>query len=103
MVITLATHVDGHTQPITIEGQEDQDPDEPPIPRPSPNLERIDKQQPPIDRQQLHDDSTATSSFVNVASKDGSRASTVSWDGDPDTAQAYSSEVIAAHLEVVPQ
>ena len=101
MVITLATHVDGHTQPITIEGQEDQDPDEPPIPRSSPNLEGSYQQQRRIVK--LHDDTTATSSSVNVASKDGSRASTVSWDGDPDTAQAYSSEVIAAHLEVVPQ
>ncbi|PBP16115.1 calcium-transporting ATPase 3 [Diplocarpon rosae] len=104
MVITLTTHVDGHAQhgqPVAAE-QDTQDPDEPPIRRPSPSIAKQSKDQPPVSVQQ--EGSTATNSLLDLESKDGSHTSTPSsWDGDPDTAHVLDGQDVAAHLGVNPQ
>lgn len=101
MVITLTTHVDGHAQPVAIEGQEGQDPDEPPIRLPSPTIEKHNKDQPAVSV--LQDDITATNSVVDIGSKDGSLTSTSSWDGNPDTAHVFEGQSVATHLGVNPE
>ena len=108
MVITLTTQIDGHAQPVAIEAQEGQDPDEPPIHLPSPPLENHnnnkEKEKPPVSV--LHDDDdTATNSVVDIRSKDGntSFSSSSMWDGSPDTAHMSDGDGVASHLGVNPQ
>lgn len=112
MVITLTTQIDGHAQPVAIEAQDGQDPDEPPIRLPSPPLEppnhTPEKEKPPVSvLQDDQDDDTATNSVVVIdirGSKDGSLTfPSATWDGNPDTAHVSRGDGVAAHLGVNPQ
>lgn len=102
MVIIHTTQTDGHAQPVAIEGQDGQDPDEPPIQLPSPPLEKQpNKDKPPVSV--LQDDDTAANSVVEIRSEDGSLTSLATWDGNPDTAHVSDGSGVAAHLGVNPQ
>ena len=105
MVITLSSHIDGHShaQPVAIEAQEGQDPDEPPIHLPSPTLEKQPQREKPLPVSVLQDDDTAANSVIDIASKDGSLTTLSAWDGNPDTAHVSDGTVVAAHLGVNPQ
>ncbi|KAG4411263.1 hypothetical protein IFR04_015610 [Cadophora malorum] len=105
MVITLSSHIDGHShaQPVAIEAQEGQDPDEPPIHLPSPTLEKQPQREKPLPISVLQDDDTAANSVIDIGSKDGSLTTLSAWDGNPDTAHVSDGTVVAAHLGVNPQ
>jgi len=102
MVITLSSHIDGHShaQPVAIEAQEGQDPDEPPIHLPSPTLEKQPQREKPLPVSVLQDDDTAANSVIDIGSKDGSLTTLSAWDGNPDTAHVSDGTVVAAHLGV---
>jgi hypothetical protein len=95
MVITHVSQIDGHAQPLVIEGQDSQDPDEPPIPRPPPVLEKLGKES---------ERTTIRPGFDSIIgeSKDGSITSAWSWDGNADTAHSVDSKGVTTFLEVDP-
>jgi len=101
MVITLTSQVDGNAQPVAIEGQEGQDPDEPPIRLPSPTLENHNRHHSPVSS--LQEGDTATNSVIYLEGKDGSLTASLSWDGSSDTAHVSSGKSVATHLGVDPQ
>ncbi|KAH7393631.1 putative calcium-transporting ATPase 3 [Cadophora sp. MPI-SDFR-AT-0126] len=105
MVITLTAPIDGHShaQPVAIEAQEGQDPDEPPIRLPSPTLEKQPQREKPLPVSVLQDDDTAANSVIDIGSKDGSLTTLEAWDGNPDIAHVSDGNAVAAHLGVDPQ
>jgi potassium/sodium efflux P-type ATPase len=97
MVITHATQIDGTTQPIVSEGQESQDPDEPPLPRLNSSYHEKD---PGESRSpELKYASTANNSVSDTI---GNGSIYSPWGHDPDTAHTFDGEAIAAALEVDP-
>lgn len=100
MVIIPTTSTDGHSQPVAITGQEGQDPDEPPIPRPpSSVVEEVKLKQYPVTEE--IDIGTASNSVIDIDSHDGLDSSVgVAFDGDANTAHIHHSKVVAAFLGV---
>lgn len=100
MVIIPTTSTDGHSQPVAITGQEGQDPDEPPIPRPSSSaVEEVKLKQFPIAEE--IDIGTASNSVIDIESHDGlDSGARVPFDGDANTAHIHDSKVVVAFLEV---
>ena len=97
MVIIPTTSTDGHSQPVAITGQEGQDPDEPPIPRPSSSSEEVKqvKETPVTDLSAV---GTASNSVTVVNSRDGWSAFT----GNADNAHVCDHNDVAKFLEVDP-
>lgn len=85
-MINISSPIDGQT--VAIEGQEGQDSDEPPIPRPP--SQNSSKQ-------------NGGESIVSALPTLGSFGSTSTvWDGNPNTAHAVDAVDVAAYLEVNP-
>ncbi|CZR65470.1 related to potassium/sodium P-type ATPase [Phialocephala subalpina] len=99
MVITSTSHVDGqaHQQPVVIEGQETQDPDEPPLSGLSASDIIHDKPDGVIE---LQDVSTSSNSISNSDSHDISKQPSSTWDRDPGTAHAFDGKNVAIILGV---
>jgi hypothetical protein len=97
MVIIPTTSIDGHSQPVAITGQEGQDPDEPPIPRPSSSIEEV-KQVKVAPVTELTDVVIASNSVTVVNSRDG----WVTFTGNADNAHVCDNNDVAKYLEVDP-
>jgi hypothetical protein len=97
MVIIPTTSTDGHSQPVAITGQEGQDPDEPPIPRPSSSIEEV-KQVKGTPVTELSTVGSASNSVTAVNSRDGWGIFT----GNADNAHVCDNHDVAKFLEVEP-
>jgi hypothetical protein len=96
MVIIPTTSTDGHSQPVAIAGQEGQDPDEPPIPRPSSSIEEVKQE---FSVAETDDIGTASNSVIDIKDQDGWNPFT----GNADTAHLYDRQVVASFLGVNPR
>jgi hypothetical protein len=100
MVIIPTTSTDGHSQPVAITGQEGQDPDEPPIPRPPSSIGEVKQTKvAPVTETSLV---TTSNSVTAVNSRDGSQDGWVIFTGDADNAHVCDNKHVARYLEVEP-
>jgi hypothetical protein len=99
MVIIPTTLTDGHSQPVSITGQEGQDPDEPPIPRPSSSIGDV-KQSKVAPVIPLTSVVTASNSVTAVNSLDGNQDGWVIFTGDADNAHLCGNKDVAKYLKV---
>jgi hypothetical protein len=101
MVIIPTTLTDGHSQPVAITGQEGQDPDEPPIPRPSSSIGEV-KQAKVAPFTESTSIVNASNSVTAVNSLDGSQDGSGIFTGDADNAHVCNNKDVAKYLEVEP-
>ncbi|CAG8975453.1 hypothetical protein HYALB_00004767 [Hymenoscyphus albidus] len=99
MVIIPTTQTDGHSQPVAITGQEGQDPDEPPIPRPPSSVVEEVKPKNPSSVTEEIDIGTASIS-TDVETRDGGTSVNPAFSGSANTAHIHDWKCVAAFLEV---
>lgn len=101
MVIIPTTQTDGHSQPVAITGTgttpESQDPDEPPIPRPSSSA--VEEVKQAVVTTDLLEVATASTSVTDINSKDGWN---IEFRGEAETAHLCNSKGVAEFLGVDP-